>query len=182
MISPIIIHGSSRSFGNTWDAIQTILGEHKLPLVDLTTLNIFPYDYDHKNSGDDFLPLMERVVRHDHIVLATPVYWYTMSAHMKMFLDRWTDGLTIRKDLGRALRGKDLSVIASFGTSVPVGFEDAFSQMCEYMEMRYSGCSFIYSGDEEHLKQKNPSEIEKARRILGLTDQNEVDTLKGSAI
>ncbi|MCP4458779.1 MAG: NAD(P)H-dependent oxidoreductase [Cytophagales bacterium] len=38
--------------------------------------------------------------------MATPVYWYSMSGIMKVFLDRIYDVLTIEKELGRKLHGK----------------------------------------------------------------------------
>lgn len=88
---------------------------------------------------------LKKMIQHNPIVLATPVYWYTMSAHMKTFLDRWSDLLDIRKDLGRRLAHKELFVIASYGASIPKGFEDAFSQTCDYLDMSYKGCLFVYS-------------------------------------
>lgn len=167
MTSPIIILGSSRRFGETWNAVQRVLGGNDaIPVVDLSTFNIAPYDYLYQNKEDDYLPLMERVVSHDLIVLATPVYWYTMSASMKIFIDRLSDLLDIRKDIGRKLRGKRLYVIASFGTSRPNGFEEPFSQTCAYLGVTYEGCSFIYSGDDPDLQSANATHIEKAQKIL----------------
>ena len=106
---------------------------------------------------------------HDLIVLATPVYWYTMSATMKIFLDRLTDLLEIRRDLGRKLRGKKLFIISSIGsTSLPQGFEDAFWQTAKYLKMEYEGSSFICSRNKINVEvnQFNEIEIAKARTIL----------------
>lgn len=44
-----------------------------------------------------------------------------MSALMKTFIDRWSDLLNIRKDIGRRLTNKELYVITSFGESIPRG-------------------------------------------------------------
>ena len=71
-----------------------------------------------------------------------------------------------RKDLGRKLRGKKLFVIASFGTSLPKGFEDPFAQTCEYSGMKYQGCSYIYNGDNLALLEHNKGQIEKAKIVL----------------
>ncbi len=167
MTNPIIIVGSSRSSGNTRKAVDLIIGNSSIPIIDLKTLNISIYDYEHQNKDDDFLPLIEGIMGHDLIVLATPVYWYTMSATMKIFLDRLTDLLDIRKDLGRKLRGKKLFIIGSLGsTSLPKGFEDAFWQTSEYLRMEYKGCSFICSTDNPEVKKVNEVEIEKARNVL----------------
>lgn len=166
MTNPIIIVGSSRSLGETRKAVDLVIDNSDIPIIDLKTLDISVYDYEHHNKNDDFLLLMERIVDHDLIVLATPVYWYTMSATMKIFLDRITDLLEIKKDLGRKLRGKKLFVIASLGTVLlPRGFEDAFQQTSEYLGMEYKGCSFIHNGNSDFDKD-NEIEIEKARNIL----------------
>ncbi len=152
---PLIIFGSSRSDGNTLQAIKAVIQNQPIPIVDLSDLNIAYYDYNYENAKDDFIPLAEKMVRHNPIILATPVYWYTMSATMKAFIDRWSDLLDIRKDIGRRLTNKELYVITSYGTDMPRGFEDAFSQTCEYVDMQYKGCFYFYSGDNVERKQKN---------------------------
>lgn len=158
---PIIIFGSSRSDGDTLQAIKTVIRDQPIPIVDLRDLNIAYYDYNYANAKDDFIPLAEKMVCHNPIVLATPVYWYTMSATMKTFIDRWSDLLDIRKDIGRRLTNKELYVITSYGTDMPRGFEDAFSQTCDYLDMQYKGCYYFYSGDGVELKQKNDRSAEE---------------------
>ena len=41
-------------------------------------------------QNDDMTNLIEKVLSSDVIVFATPVYFYTMSAQMKVFIDRLT--------------------------------------------------------------------------------------------
>ncbi len=158
---PLIIFGSSRSDGNTLQAIKAVIQNQPIPIVDLSDLNIAYYDYNYENAKDDFIPLAEKMVRHNPIILATPVYWYTMSATMKTFIDRWSDLLDIRKDIGRRLTNKELYVITSYGTDMPKGFEDAFSQTCEYVDMQYKGCFYFYSGDNAERRQENNLLAEK---------------------
>ncbi len=153
--NPIIILGSSRSDGNTLKAIKAVFQQRPVPLIDLRNLNLSFYDYAYKNTQDDFIPLAETMVRHNPIILATPVYWYSMSALMKTFIDRWSDLLAIRKDIGRRLTNKELYVITSYGESVPKGFEDPFSQTCEYLDMHYKGCYYFYGGDDPKENEKN---------------------------
>ena len=168
MNNPIIILGSSRSLGETSKAVNLIFGDHDIKIIDLGNLKIAPYDYEYRNKDDDYIPLMEEVTEHELIILATPIYWYSMSATMKIFIDRLSDLLHFRKDLGRKLRGKKLFVISSFSTSLPKGFEDAFSQTCEYLGMQYLGCSFIYHGNDAELLISNKANIEKAKIIIGI--------------
>ena len=167
LMSQIIVFGSSRSNGNTRAVIKQIIEDIEIPIVDLSMLNISPYDYEYCNLADDFMPLIERIIAFDTIILATPVYWYTMSATMKIFIDRISDLLDIRKDLGRKLRGKKMFVIASFGTSLPKGFEDSFSQTCEYLGIEYLGASLVYVGSEkDRFSKHNCQEIIKAKYVI----------------
>lgn len=153
--NPIIILGSSRSNGETLQAIQMVVQGRQIPMVDLRKLNISYYDYDHQNVKDDFIPIAEQMINHDPIILATPVYWYSMSAVMKTFLDRWSDLLDIRKDIGRRLSGKELYLITSYAGEFPKGFEDPFLQTCHYLDMQYQGCFYFYSGNNQPLKIQN---------------------------
>lgn len=169
MNNPIIIMGSSRSFGETRKSIDLIIDEKDISIIDLKTLDISQFDYDYLNSKDDYIPLMEKITQeNDLIILATPVYWYSMSAIMKIFIDRVSDLISIRKDIGRKLRGKKLFVIASFSTSLPRGFEDSFSQTCKYLGIEYKGCSFIYHGKDQVLLEANKDQIKKAQKELGI--------------
>lgn len=154
--NPIIILGSSRSDGNTLKAVNTIIQDPSIPIVDLNQLNIAYYDYAYENKKDDFIPLAERMVGHDPLILATPVYWYCMSAIMKTFIDRWTDLVNVRKDLGRRLAGKELYLITSYGSPTqPRGFEEPFFQTCEYLKMEYKGCFYFYGGPDKERKAQN---------------------------
>lgn len=166
MQNPIVILGSNRSNGKTKETIDDILGSNQGEIVDLNQLDISPYDYEHKNIGDDYIPLMRKVVEHEIIVLATPIYWYSVSTIMKIFIDRVTDLITIEKDLGRKLRGKKLFVIASYNTSIPKSFEDPIEQTCNYLGIEYLGCSYICSNLESALATDNDLAIDKARKIL----------------
>ena len=153
--NPLIILGSSRSDGQTRQAIQAVIQNQTVPIVDLRELDISYYDYEYKNHQDDFIPLAERMMKHNPIILATPVYWYSMSAVMKTFIDRWSDLLDFRKDLGRRLAGKELYVITSYASDFSKGFEDVFLNTCNYLEMDYKGCFYFYSGDNLQQKSQN---------------------------
>lgn len=170
-MTQIIIFGSSRSFGHTRKVIDDILGSRGINLFDLNNFNISPFDYEHRNRDDDFIPLIEKLIEYDTWIIATPVYWYNMSTQHKIFFDRFSDLLKIRKDLGRKLSGKKLFVIASFGDSYPKGFEDTFEQICKYLGMEYLGSSFIYSGTvHEKYFGKNKTEADKAKLKLGIIE------------
>jgi len=164
--NPIVIFGSSRKRGDTWQAIQLVKGAQDIPIIELSDYDISFYDYEHRNESDDYLTLMERIAGHDPIVLATPVYWYTMSAQMKIFVDRLSDLLAIRKELGRQLRGKTMHVITSYSTDRPAGFEDAFRQTCDYLGMQYGACYYYYAGPDSAQRGLNEANAESFQKNL----------------
>jgi len=150
-VKTLVIMGSSRSDGDTMRVVKTVLGDASAEIIKLNEKKISPYDYAHKNTEDDFQDIAQKMVEADNIIFATPVYWYSMSAQLKAFFDRFTDLITIRKDLGRKLKGKKCYVI-SCGSDVklPPGFENPFSATCAYLDMEYKGCFYYYTGKADN--------------------------------
>lgn len=164
--SPFIIFGSSRSNGNTRKIVDLVVSNKQYEFLDLNKIDISYYDYKHENIGDDFIPLIEKIVKHDKVVFATPIYWYTMSAIMKTFLDRITDLLTIKKDLGRKLKGKQAYLIAVDGGNRTNEFENTFKNIFNYLDMDYKGGLFCYSGDNQVLISQNNKKIKRFSCLL----------------
>ncbi len=164
--SGIIIFGSSRSEGNTYQIGKAIAHKTDLELIDLNELKISPYDYQHKNQDDDFMKLAEKMVAKRVIILLSPVYWYTMSAQMKIFIDRWSDLVTIRKDLGRKLKGVKLMTV-SCGSDGVIGEEFVlpFSLSAKYLEMEFVGNFHTWKEDGTAL------DAEMIDVIGGIADQ-----------
>lgn len=163
MKKPIIVFGSGRSNGNTSDAVKLIMEKmDATSIIDLAHYKIGDFDYHHENKHDDFLPLIKQIIQYETIILATPVYWYTMSAVMKRFVDRLSDLLTINKDYGRLLRQKNLAVISSYSVHPEGknGFESIFINTAKYLDMNYMGCYFHYAGDDESVIAKNSDLID----------------------
>ena len=141
MSKTIVIMGSSNSMGDTYNVCKSIVNKYGFKFQDLNELVIMPYDYEHENKDDDFLGFMRHVLKsYDTIILATPVYWYSMSGIMKNFLDRFTDLLTIEKDMGRKLRGKSLlAVSVSKGDDCPEEYPMPFKRSANYLGMDWKG-------------------------------------------
>jgi multimeric flavodoxin WrbA len=160
MSKTLVIFGSSANEGNTFKAIHMVVaGQQDIEIVNLNQIDISPFDYDQKNSSDDFLPLAQKMVEAKQIIIATPIYWYHVSAIMKVFLDRISDLLVFKKDLGRKLRNKDIFVIASYSNHPhgKKGFERNLKQVFEYLGMNYCGAFLCYNGSSDaELKSSNP--------------------------
>ncbi|NOX84281.1 MAG: flavodoxin family protein [Alphaproteobacteria bacterium] len=133
--------GTSNNDGNTAALARAVFAP--LPnaaLVNLNDLAIAPYDYLNRHDNDDFLPLAEKLAAAKTIVFASPVYWYAMSAQMKLFFDRLTDLTGAHKQLGKALAGKSVFLIATGGSPLPpASFEPPFSETARYFSMRWGG-------------------------------------------
>ncbi len=156
MTAPLIIFGSSRNDGGTMQAVSSVVQNRDAELIDLMEKTIGYYDYSHANRSDDFLPIAKQMAESAHIVFATPVYWYSMSAVLKTFFDRFTDLITIEKPIGRALQDKTCFVIsAGFQKHIPEGFESPFKATFDYLNMQYGGCLYYYAGEDEKLVQES---------------------------
>jgi len=91
--------------------------------------------------NSEYKEIMTRIVRdYDLIIFATPVYWYSMSGVMKIFIDRLTDLITIEKQIGNQLRNKYMAVITiSSGGNLAEQFWIPFKETAKYLGMKYAG-------------------------------------------
>ncbi len=140
-MNTIIISGSSRSDGDTDKLVKQIQALKGWPEISLLNYEIGHFDYDYKNREDDFLPLVKSLIdKFDTFVFITPVYWYSMSGRTKVFFDRLTDLLTIEKDLGRKLKGKNMMGISvSIGNNLGTDFWKPFENTSNYLKMDFLG-------------------------------------------
>ena len=114
MEDSIIILGSPRKDGNTRLISDIISKQIDCNIINLSEKLINYYEYDDTNRDDDFIEIIESLLKYKNIIFATPVYWYSMSAILKTFFDRLSDLITIRKDLGRAMKDKNIFLIIIF--------------------------------------------------------------------
>lgn len=141
-VDAICLFASARRHGNTGQFMDRIAAALGIEVVDLSALRLAQYDYEHRNRGDDFEPLMQRVLEFDQIIFASPVYWYAASPPMKVFLDRISDYLDLPElvDQGRRLRGKTGWVVCtSIYDEVPASFLGSFRDTFEYLGLRFGG-------------------------------------------
>lgn len=73
-----------------------------------------------------------------------------MSGLMKVFFDRMSDLLHYRKELGKKLRGKNMSMMSNSGENDRrIGFEMPFVESAKYLSINYLGDSHaFFSGNE----------------------------------
>jgi len=146
----IVILGSARRNGNTGKFVDWILADSGIEVIDLNELDISPFDYGHHNIEDDFHQTMDHILKYENIIFASPVYWFSMSAQMKVFVDRLSDFLSVDslKEKGRKLRGKRGHVLStSISEHADASYTDSFLNTFIYLGMKPG--SFI------HLNCKN---------------------------
>lgn len=153
--STVIINGSHRRKGHTSVIVSALALHTKADVVDLIDHSLGHYTYDHRHREDDFLPLMKRISTYDHIIWATPVYWYAMSGRLKVFMDRITDCLQIDKPLGRSLAGKSCAALCCSSDHTDYqGFFMPFQLTANYLDMKYVGDLHTWLTTDGHIPQQ----------------------------
>ncbi len=163
----VIILGSSNNCGHTKLLTDTIINQN--PCIDIINLNDYDisyYDYEHKNINDDFLKIINNITHnYDTFLFATPVYWYAMSGIMKVFFDRLTDVITIKKDIGQKLKGKNMTVVTtSNGDHLNELFWLPFSKTAYYLGMDFLGGTHVIND------QISDEDIDKILKLLHIPD------------
>lgn len=156
MSNTIAIFASARRNGNTGKFIDWIADDLGIDVIDLSEKDISPYDYDHKNLNDDFLPLMQKLLEYDKIIFVTPVYWYAPSAQMKIFIDRTSDFLDIEelKDIGRRLRKKTAYIVCtSISSDADASLINSLKDTFGYLGMEYGG--YVHANCEDGYIKEN---------------------------
>ncbi|MGI6172778.1 MAG: flavodoxin family protein [Christensenellales bacterium] len=150
----LILNGSPRKSGNTAYACgilsEALRGEYDVQIAETASMRIggcLNCDACRENGGiciqqDDGCALAERIAEADLLVFATPVYWWGMSAQLKLAIDRMYakgDAMT---------RKRKKTYVVAIGAD-PVDEEQytligrQFALICEYLKWDFSGiCTF----------------------------------------
>ncbi|MFI9809375.1 flavodoxin family protein [Streptomyces sp. NPDC052301] len=150
----LFVLGSSRPDGNTellarraaeqlpGDVEQHWIRLAEHPLPDFTDQR---HDSDHARPSSDTTPglLLDATLAATDIVIASPLYWYSVSGQTKRYLDHWsgwlrTPGLGFRETLaGRTLWG--IAALADDEPSVADPYVGTLNNSAAYMRMRFGG-------------------------------------------
>lgn len=156
----IIYGGSGGAESQTRQLTHSLSKILHAEIINLSDYNIGFFDYDHNNQEDDFKTLIEKLLFSDGFIFVTPVYWYAMSAQLKVFFDRFNDLTTLRKAWGRQLKGKSMAFVATgTQTTLPLGFEIPFKGTAEYFDMGFKG--YLYVCTKSDVSKQSSEEILK---------------------
>lgn len=167
---PLVILASARKESDTAVFVNKVLENICFDTLDLLDFHISPFSYTNNYPiTDGFDKAINDLLQHQTIIFATPVYWYAMSGHLKNFFDRITDLVTVKKEIGRQLKGKSTFLIA-VGTDqgMPEGFEVPFLLTSNYLELMYQGS--IYHSTKFPNRDDTKNDLELFR--VKLTNHN----------
>ncbi|MBN2334561.1 flavodoxin family protein [Candidatus Bathyarchaeota archaeon] len=112
---------------------------------------------------DDMQPLYQKIEDAQGIIFATPVYWFNMSAQMKLFIDRT---YAVHGEGGYAFTGKDVGVILTYEdedvyASGGVNALRSFQDICAYVKADLVGMVYGTVGKPGDV-QSNGKLLQKA--------------------
>ncbi|MFE2032334.1 flavodoxin family protein [Streptomyces scopuliridis] len=151
----LFVLGSSRPDGNTETLARA--AAQQLPAgvpqrwVDLAQLPLPDFqDGRHETdtwpAGENEETLRQATLEATDIVIASPLYWYTLSAQTKRYLDYWSGWLTVPgSDFAERMAGRTLwavTVMSNDDEAVGAGLVTTLNHSAAYMRMRFGGVLF----------------------------------------
>lgn len=188
----LIVLGSPRKKGNsatlaTKVAQNAIAKGAEVESIYLNGLNLKPCQGCEKCQQESFIgcvikdemsQLFPKLKDADSIVIASPIYWFNLSAQTKIFIDRLYAVGVKQKNI---FKGKNFALILTFADPDPfisgaVNALRSFQDICRYLEADIVGMIYGSANNAGEIKEK-PDVMEKAE-FLG----QHLATLKGKHI
>lgn len=142
-----VLFGSASRTGYTYELVKKVFGDYKHNFIKLSEKNIQYFDHQNKfNEKDEFLSCIYKMLTHDLICIASPVYWYCVSAQTKVFLDRLTDLLYFHRDLLQELRKKPFVFLSTYGNEPGFALE-IVQKTLTYLECKLYGHMMVNQSD-----------------------------------
>jgi multimeric flavodoxin WrbA len=121
---------------------------------------------------DDFQGVAEKMVEADALILASPIFFYTVSSHTKMLMDRcqsfWVKRYLLKMDIapGRSRRnGAFISVGATRGKRLFEGVTLTVRYFFDALEVDLSETLLVRGVDEKGEIFDHPGEIQAAYEL-----------------
>jgi multimeric flavodoxin WrbA len=176
----LVLMGSPRRKGNsTTLAMEAVRGAqeegarvdcHHLHEMDIRPCRACDYCRQEEapqpcGQADDMQLLYPKVKAADAILIAGPVYWFTMGAQTKLFMDRL---YAFGRDEYRALRGKRIGIILTFADqdafkSGAVNALRAFQDSFNYIGAPIAGMVYGSASEPGEIRNNAPLMAEAAQ-------------------
>ncbi|MFB8079438.1 flavodoxin family protein [Streptomyces sp. NPDC056013] len=148
----LFVLGSSRADGNTEilarAAAKALPADVPQRWIDLNRLPLPDFQDGRHEEGDWPVSEAERTLRDatmeaTDIVIASPLYWYTLSAQTKRYLDYWSGWLGVPGlDFKKRMAGRTLWAVAAMSDedeAVADGLAATLNNTAAYLRMRFGG-------------------------------------------
>jgi len=123
-------------------------------------------------TQDDYPPILDKMLEADRLILATPVFFMTVSAQAKLLIDRgqclWVRHTVLHRPLFDPKRDRRGLLIAVGGSRSRKQFDCVRQpvQSCfKYLEVDYLGSLCINQVDEKGAILKRPDALDQAFRL-----------------
>jgi multimeric flavodoxin WrbA len=115
---------------------------------------------------DDMQVIYPKLSQADAIIIASPIYWFTMSAQTKLFIDRW---YALESPDGNSLKGKQFGILLTYGDNDPyssgaINAIRTFQDMLRYIGGNILGLVYGTAMDVGDV-QKQPELLERAYQL-----------------
>ena len=115
---------------------------------------------------DDMQPLYPKLAGADAIVLASPIYWFTFSAQLKLCMDRW---YAFQSSNWQELQNKPFGIILTYGdtdlySSGGINAIHTFETMARFLHGELVGIVHA-SLDEASEAEQQPALLEQAYQL-----------------
>ena len=176
----LILKGSPREKGNSSTlAEQAAAGARQagadVECIDLYKLDIHACDACDICRGvdegdcviqDDMQMLYPKLLQADAILVASPIYWFTISAQIKLCIDRW---YALLARMATLLSKKKFGLVLTYGDPDPyssgaVNAIYTFQSICRYLEADLLGIVYGSASDIGDV-QKQPELMEQAYKL-----------------
>lgn len=173
----LTLYSSARPDGNTFQLVNAFNQLMPGEICYLDNLNIAQYDYQLRNQDDDFVRVIDKMLSVDVIILASPVYWYSLTPTLRRFFDRFTDLLELPslKPKGKQLREKSFYLFAtSVHSEPPASFTAPVTDTLKYLGWSFSGTVHVNCKEGFDNASAEASLKPLANKVKA-TDKNEME-------
>lgn len=183
MVKLLAIQGSPRKGGNTEILLDEAIrgardGGAQVEKVELRLLNITPCLelYECKRTGmcaikDDMTGLYSKIDSCQRLILASPIFFYSVSAHAKAFIDRCQAGWARRYVLGKRVhsaverKGAFIAVGATRGKRLFDGVRLTVKYFFDAVDMLYSDELLVRGVDQKGEILNYPEQLQAAYEL-----------------
>lgn len=155
----LFLLGSARANGNTEQLVRLAAAglpagttQHWLhlrdyPLPPFVDIRHEPAPLYETPTGTE-ARLFERTLAASHLVFAMPLYWYSLPADAKLYLDYWSAWMRVPgADFMQRMAGKRLSVVTTVSDEnrrVAAPLIDSLRLTAEYLKMEFRGAAVAF--------------------------------------